>query len=89
MAEKRKSLAVLQSLISKLKESDKKDELFDLIVGVLIKEGICSEFDVTDRMDRFEQLVAAVELKMRSGFSYNEAYKRVIKKYPEFNINLN
>ena len=90
MADKKKSIAVLLSLMAKLKDSDKKDSLYEEITGLLVKEDVCTEEEVCEREHRFEQLVSEVEQKMFSGVSYKEAYKRVSKKYPEFhNINLN
>ena len=89
--QKKKSLTVLISLVSKLKDSCKRDELIESITCTLIENGVCSVEEVRDREERFAQMVSDVEGKMDKGVSYNEAYKRVRTKYPEFNnlINLN
>jgi len=90
MADKKKSIAVLLSLMTRLKDSDKKDSIYEEITGLLVRDGVCTEEEIHERERMFEQMVSEIEQKLFSGISYKEAYRKVSKKYPEFNkINLN
>jgi mannitol/fructose-specific phosphotransferase system IIA component (Ntr-type) len=84
------SLTVLLTLIAKLKDSEDKDDIIEEITSILVVSGVCTEQDIQELNKKFESMVLAIESKLATGVSYKEAYKRVSKKYPEFNnINLN
>jgi hypothetical protein len=86
---KKMSLAVVISMMTRLKESEKKDSLLVEIADLLICSGVCSEQEFEAIEQRFEEFVKLVSTKVENGLTYNDAYKKASKKFPEFKINLN
>ena len=89
MSGKKKSLAVFLSLALRLKGHKKHDKVIGEMTECLVKHGVCTLAEVREQNERFENLVKEVEQRTKSGMSYKRAYRLVISKYPEFDININ
>lgn len=87
---KKHSISVVFSLMRQIQKSDQKDAILQDILSILLDRGVCQVSDIDKAYERWERLVSAMEDTVRAGVSYSDAYKVVLKDFPEFNfLNLN
>jgi len=79
-----KSLVVLFSVMAKVKNSPMRDEFITEVENLLIERGLCTESDLKKQKARFDSLIKELVEKMGTGLSYNEAFRRLRLRYPEF-----